>query len=119
MDLTGVAIMVRAHIEDGLEQGAQIILADSLLLVPKDPPLTGDLARSARIKKNRGGINTVAIVYESVYAGYVHEHLLFKHPYGGGAKYLEIAMLAKGQEAINKAGDYVWDKVTAHAWGSL
>jgi hypothetical protein len=119
MDLEGVAIMVRAHVENALEAGAEIILADSLTLVPHDPPLTGALAASASIKKSRGGVNTVGIVYDSVYAGYVHEHLLFKHPYGGGAKYLEIAMIAKGQDAINKAGKYIWDKVTARKWGSL
>ena len=119
MDLEGVAIMVRAHVEDALAEGAEIVLADSLVLVPKDPPLTGALAASAWIKKSRGGVNTVGIGYGSVYAAYIHEHLLFKHPHGGGAKYLEIAMIAKQGDAINKAGDYIWDKVTARTWGSM
>ena len=117
LDLEGIAIMVRTHIEDGLEQGAQIILDRSDELVPK--ALTGDLAASGSVKKDRGGLNTVGIVYSSVYARYQHEHMFFKHPTGGQAKFLETAMLTKGEAAINKAGEYIWDKVTARSWGSL
>ena len=116
MDLTGIAIMVRTHIEDGLEQGAQIILEESNVLVPKE---IGDLAASGSVKKDRGGLNTVGITYSSVYARYQEEHLFFKHPTGGQAKFLETAMLTKGEAAINKAGEYIWDKVTARTWGSL
>ena len=116
MDLAGIAIMVRTHIEDGLEQGAQIILDESNIDVPKED---GDLAASGRVKKDRGGLNTVGITYDGPYARYVHEHIFFKHPHGGQAKFLEMAMLFKGSEAINKAGEYIWDKVTARSWGSL
>ena len=52
MDLEGIAIMVRTHIEDGLEQGAHIILDESDVLVPKE---IGDLASTGRVKKDRGG----------------------------------------------------------------
>jgi len=117
LDLTGIAIMVRSHIEDGLAQGAQIILEESDVLVPK--ALTGDLAASGAVKKDRGGLNTVGITYDSVYARYIHEHMFFKHPTGGVAKFLELAMISKGSDAINKAGEYIWDKITARTWGSL
>ena len=116
LDLDGIAIMVRTHIQDGLEQGAQIILEESDVLVPKE---IGDLAASGSVKKDRGGLNTVGITYSSVYARYQEEHLFFKHPTGGQAKFLETAMLTKGEAAINKAGEYIWDKVTARSWGSL
>ena len=108
LDLTGIAIMVRTHIEDGLEQGAQIILTRSDELVPKE---SGDLASTGRVKKDRGGVNTVGITYDGPYAAYQHEHLMFRHPTGGAAKFLEIAMLEKGSDAINKAGEVIWDKI--------
>ena len=108
--------MVRTHIEDGLEQGAQIILEESDVLVPKE---IGDLAASGSVKKDRGGLNTVGITYSSVYARYIEEHLFFKHPHGGEAKFLETAMITKGSDAINKAGEVIWDRVTARSWGSV
>ena len=116
LDLEGIAIMVRTHIKDGLEQGAQIILDRSDELVPKE---SGDLASSGRVKKDRGGLNTIGITYDGPYARYQHEHMFFKHPTGGAPKFLEVAMVEKGEAAINKAGEYIWDKVTARSWGSL
>ena len=116
LDLTGIGIMVRTHIEDGLEQGAQIILEESNIDVPKE---SGDLEASGRVKKDRGGVNAVGITYDGPYAAYIHEHIFFKHPHGGQAKFLEMAMLFKGSDAINKAGEVIWDKVTARSWGSL
>lgn len=124
MDLEGVVIMVRAHVEDGLEAGAQIILDRSNELVPKDiagrPDTHGvTLAASGRVKKSRGGLNTVGITYDGPYARYQHDHLEFRHPTGGVAKFLELAMIEKGGDAINKAGEHIWDHVTARTWGSL
>jgi hypothetical protein len=116
MDLEGVLIMVRAHVEDGLDQGGQIIQTRSDELVPKE---VGTLAATVRVKESRGGINTVAITYDGPYARYQHDNIQFKHPTGGVAKYLELAMIEKGGDAINKAGEHIWDHVTARAWGSL
>jgi hypothetical protein len=116
LDLTGIAIMVRTHIEDGLEQGAQIILDRSDELVPK---VSGDLAATGSVKKDRGGINTVAVTYTSVYAHWIEANLSFAHPHGGGARFLEFGMIEKGSEAINKAGEVIWDRVTARSWGSV
>lgn len=116
MDLTGVAIMVRAQVENGLEAGAEIVQVRSDQLVPKE---VGALAATVRVKENRGGINTVAITYDGPYARWVHEHLWFKHPHGGIAKFLEVAMIEKQQDAINKAGDFIWDKIISRRWGSL
>lgn len=124
MDLTGVAIMVRAQVENGLDAGAQIILTRSDELVPRDaggrPDTHGvTLAESGRVKKNRGGLNTVGITYDGPYARYIHDNMEFRHPTGGVAKFLELAMIEKQQEAINKAGDFIWDRVTSRRWGSL
>jgi len=116
MDLEGIAIMVRAHIEDALDQGAEIIQTRSDELVPKE---VGTLAASVRIKETRGGLNTVGITYDGPYARWIHDHMWFKHPHGGVAKFLELAMIEKGESAINKAGDVIWDRVTARTWGSL
>jgi hypothetical protein len=46
-----------------------------------------------------------------VYARWVHEHLMFKHPFGGEAKFLETAMLTKGEAAINQAGEHFWGRL--------
>lgn len=81
-------------------EGAPLVLAKSQELVPKR---VGDLASTASIKAGRGGNNTVAIVYDSVYAAYVHEHIHFHHPFGGTSKFLEKAMRMEGEAALNKA----------------
>ena len=116
MDLEGIAIMVRAHVEDGLEAGAEIIRTLSDALVPFE---VGTLASTVKIKESRGGLNTIAITYDGPYARYQHDNLEFKHAPGRVAKYLELAMIEKGEASINKAGDYIWDKVTARTWGSM
>jgi hypothetical protein len=41
----------------------------------------------------------------------VHEHLHFKHPYGGSAKFLEIPMISEGFAAVEKAGRHFWDRI--------
>jgi hypothetical protein len=96
------------HMQDDLAHGAKVILADSTERVPKE---SGDLAATGHIDRDRGGKNTVAVVYSSVYSHWIHEHLWFKHPHGGTAKFLELAMLAKGREAINEAGQRFWRRI--------
>ena len=110
-DLFGNLHILRAktnRLDDDLYVGAKVILEDSDKRVPKE---TGDLATSGVVKRDRGGNNTVAIVYTSVYAHWIHEHLHFKHPHGGEAKFLETAMVVKGGEAINKAGEHLWRRL--------
>lgn len=91
-----------------LEEGAKVVLDEARDLVPKE---SGDLAVSGRVKRNRGGVNTVAVTFDGPYARWIHEHLWFRHPRGGQAKYLEAAMLLKGQSAINKAGEHFWGRL--------
>ena len=98
---------VYQHLEDDLATGAEVILADAELRVPKE---SGDLAGTGRVAQDRGGNSTVAIVFESVYARWIHEHLHFKHPHGGEAKYLETAMLTKGEEALQVTGERLWGR---------
>lgn len=90
------------------EVGARVILDDSESRVPKE---SGRLAGTGKIDRDRAGANSVGIVYSSVYARWIHEHLGFKHPHGGEAKFLETAMLTKGQEAVNKAGEHFWGRL--------
>jgi hypothetical protein len=108
LDLEGILAKVRDNVEDALGDGAQVILERSDELVPK---VSGDLAATGSVKQDRGGINTVAIVYTSVYANWIENHLSFAHPHGGGARFLELAMIEKGQDAINKAGEALMDKL--------
>lgn len=96
------------RLDDDLYKGAEVILRESNALIPKE---SGDLLASGHIKRDRGGNNTVAIVYTSVYARWIHEHLSFKHPTGGQAKFLETAQLVKGAEAMNAAGEHLWRRL--------
>lgn len=89
------------QVKDALAHAAEeILLPASREAVPK---VSTNLANSAAIKKSRGGTNTIAIVYDSVYARWIHEHLHFKHPHGGGAKYLERPMRVKGPATMQAA----------------
>lgn len=108
LDLESLVAKVRSNVEDALSQGAQVILDRSNELVPK---VSGNLAASGSVKKDRAGVNTVAIVYGSVYAHWIDRHLSFAHPHGGGARFLELGMLEKGEAAINKTGEVLWDKL--------
>lgn len=96
------------RLNDDLYIGARIIMADSDARVPKE---TGRLDLSSVIKRETDRVNTVAIEYGTPYAKYIHEHLTFQHPRGGTAKFLELALLAKGQEAINRAGEHLWRRL--------
>lgn len=95
-------------LDDDVADGAQVVLDESDALVPKE---SGRLSATGRVDKDRGGLNTVGVVYAGPYARYQHEHTWFKHPHGGQAKFLETAMLVKGQEAINRAGEHLWRRL--------
>lgn len=96
---------VAAGVEDGLAQGATVIVADAKARVPKE---SGDLAAGGQVQKARGGRNTVGMWFPGPYARWIHEHLNFKHPRGGEPKFLETAMLTKGAEALRVAGERLW-----------
>lgn len=96
------------RLDDDLYEGARIVLADSDARVPKE---SGKLAATGVIKRDRAGNNAVAIEYGTPYARWIHEHVTFKHPQGGQAKFLETALLEKGREAINAAGEHLWRRL--------
>jgi hypothetical protein len=103
-NLERIAEESRFTAEDAAE-GASIILARSDELVPKAPKHDDlpHLVETGYVKL--AGNDGAEIGYHSVYAHWVHEHTWFKHPFGGQAKFLETAMLEKGQEAVNKAAE--------------
>jgi hypothetical protein len=111
LNLEGILAKVRAHVEDALAEGAQVILDRSTELVPVGTPPDSDnpgaLAASGSVNKGAAGTKAVAIKYSSVYSKYIHESMEFRHPHGGGPKFLELAMLEKGSEAINKTGEVI------------
>ena len=108
LDLEDIAAKVRANVEDALAEGADIILTRADELVPK---VSGDLAATGSVKKDRGGLNTVAITYTSVYSNWIESNLSFSHPHGGGARFLELGMIEKGEAAIQKTGEVLMDKL--------
>ena len=97
------------HLQDDVAYGAKEILADAQDRVPKE---SGDLSATGHIDRDRGGKGTVAIIFRGPYARWIHEHLWFKHPRGGEAKFLEIALLWKGEDAIREAGKRFWRRIT-------
>lgn len=99
---------VAANLEDALAEGADVILRDSDERMPKE---SGHLTGTGKVNQARGGTNTVGITYDGPYARWIHEHLFFKHPHGGEAKYLETAMTVKGNEAINETGRALWRRL--------
>ena len=108
LDLEDIAAKIRGNVEDALAEGADIILIRADELVPK---VSGTLAATGSVKKDRGGLNTVAITYTSVYARWIEDHLSFAHPHGGGARFLELGMIEKGEAAIQKTGEVLFDKL--------
>lgn len=88
--------------------GAKVILDGSNDLVPK---ISTELESTGKVDESRGGLNTAVVLYTSVYAHWIHEHLGFKHPHGGQAKFLETALLSKGPDAVNKAGEHLWERL--------
>lgn len=92
------------------------------------------------LRRQTGGGETVAmhVVVDQVYAHYQHEHLDFRHPRGGRAKYLEgplydgfrdyLTAYASevlhdgGVKALEHAAEHLSDQVEASApreWGDL
>jgi hypothetical protein len=90
---------------DALADGAEVIIADAETRTPKE---SGHLAGTGKVDKGRGGKATVGLWFAGPYARWIHEHLHFKHPRGGEAKFLETAMLTKGAEALKVAGERLW-----------
>lgn len=88
--------------------GAEYILEAAVAAVPKE---SGDLAASGRIEKDRGGRNTVGITFDGPYARWIHEHLGFRHPRGGTAKFLERPLYKRGWGAVKRAGEHFWGRL--------
>jgi hypothetical protein len=108
LHLDDIAAKIRGNVVDALAEGADIILTRADELVPK---VSGNLAATGSVKKDRGGLNTVAITYTSVYARWIEDHLSFAHPHGGGARFLELGLIEKGEAAIQKTGEVLMDKL--------
>lgn len=99
---------VEENLPDAVASGAQVILRDAMRRVPKE---SGHLVGTGKVNEDRGGRNAVGITFDGPYARWIHEHLFFKHPRGGEAKYLESAMVVKGNEAVNAAGRGLWRRL--------
>jgi hypothetical protein len=99
--------------EPDLLEGAKVIMDRSQELVPHAPKRPGDdtptLASTAKIEPD--GHNKVALKYTSVYAHWIHEHLWFMHPHGGQAKFLETAMIEKGEDALYAVARHLFGRL--------
>jgi len=87
---------------------------------------------------SREGMIRASVEVDQVYAHYQHEHLEFRHPRGGTAKFLEKPLLEHyrdylddyartvlhdgGQEAMKRSAEHLSDQVELHSpreWGDL
>ena len=84
--------------KEGARQGLQE--AGDMIIAASDadaPQVSGALVGSG--KNEEAGELERRLIYTSVYARWIHEHLWFKHPHGGGAKFLERALVSRGDQA--------------------
>lgn len=95
-------------LSEDVADGAEYVLEGAVAAVPKK---SGDLAASGRVEQDRGGLNTVGITFDGPYARWIHEHVGFKHPQGGQAKFLEVPMLKRGWGAVKRAGEHFWGRL--------
>lgn len=105
--LRRIAAMAADMTEDAAA-GGDYILEGALERVPKR---SGSLAKSGKVNKDRGGRNTVAITFDGPYARWIHEHLGFKHPAGGEAKFLERSMRMRRVGAVKRALNHFWERI--------
>lgn len=85
--LDAIAGVAKGRARIAVTRAAYYVQAQSQRIVPVE---TGDLKRSARVRVEGSGWNTVGhILYLQSYAIYVHENLAAKHAPGKTAKYLE------------------------------
>lgn len=98
----------QAQIIHALHEGGKVIMDDAKRRCPTDDGdyrrPAGYLRDSGSVKDDRGGNSTIGLKFDGPYAHWIHEHMWFKHPHGGQAKFLETAMVVKGGEAINRVG---------------
>lgn len=80
---------------EALAAGGEVIRAAA---APKTPVETGRLVGSAAVVDE--GDDAVAVVYDGPYARYQHERLDLRHE-TGQAKYLEMAVIESGQDAVD------------------
>lgn len=95
-------------VTEDVADGAEYVLERAVELVPKE---SGALAASGRIEKDRGGDNTVGITFDGPYARWIHEHLYFRHPRGGSAKFLERPLYRRSQGAMKRAVEHFWGRL--------
>lgn len=106
LDFAAVEAALDAAEPEALAAGGQVVLDDALERVPKR---SGHLAGEGHLAPDRGGDHTIGLVFGGPYARWIHEHLGFKHPYGGEAKYLETATVVKADDAIAEAARVLRD----------
>jgi hypothetical protein len=104
LDLGALEARVNAAMPEAVHAGGEVILAGAVAKVPVE---SGHLVGTGKVDDSRGGDNTVAVTFDGPYARYIHEHLDFKHPHGGQAKYLELAMIEHKDEALGEVADRI------------
>lgn len=102
-------------LSDDVAHGAEVILKDAVDRAPRAPKKDGDnhphLEDTGKVNKIPALKGTASITFAGPYAAYVHEHLWHVHRYGGQSKYLKVAMLMHGGDAIKDAAQHFWRRL--------
>lgn len=88
----------------GLQAGARLVLAKSDTLAPREAePRHGvHMTETGFVRVEPGIDDTVAIGYEAYWAVWQNENLLYHHPEGGQAKFLDTALLTGAEMALEQ-----------------
>jgi hypothetical protein len=103
-DFSALQSRLDAAMPAALDDGGEVIKTDAADKAPKE---STRLVGTAKVDHSRGGRDTVGVTFDGPYARYQHEHLGFKHPHGGQAKFLEAAMLEKEDDAKRAMADRI------------
>lgn len=87
-----IAAAVRAGVDEGLFEAAEVLLAQAVALVPVEE---GTLQNSGTAEVEDG---TARVGFNTPYARRQHEDLTLRHPGGGEAKFLEKPLNRFGPE---------------------
>jgi hypothetical protein len=106
-DFSGLLARTAAVLPEALLAGGEVIKTAAVEKAPKD---SGDLIGGAAVNPAASDAGRkVRITFDGPYARYQHEHLAFKHPTGGQAKFLEAAMVEKTDDAMQEIAGKIRD----------
>lgn len=103
-----VGARITGAIPAALNYAAELLRAWAVEAAPIDD---GILRGSAQVTPARGANGAAYVSFDTVYAWRQHEELAWRHPRGGGPKYLEGPLLARRAELLQAIGSRIGDAI--------